>query len=239
MNKYFRFIALIITIICFTMTSAAAVDTSYEQFDVMTMPNCHLAAARSNDWASDKPVIIFFPGTAECTSIRSTIGFINKYGLYDRLDVNLLTACFRKGAFDDKGWKKIAQDVVDYLKPKYDEKPFRIIVDGVSFGGYPACVIAQLLMDNGMRDVEINLADGCVPYLIKTDWIKQLAASGVRVNLWGSIACSKISEKTRNMIKELEDEENVYGLTVTANHVQVLDKAIREHGLHSEYIDQS
>ena len=239
MKKFVCLFTLLVLVFSLMMTNAAAVDTSYEQFDVMAMPNCHLAAARSNDWTSGKPVIVFFPGTAECTSIRLTIAFINKYGLYNNLDVNLLTACFRKGGFDDKGWKKITQDVVDYLKPKYDEKPFRIIVDGVSFGGYPACYMAELLLNNGIQDVEINLADGCVPYLIKTDWIRRLAAGGIRVNLWGSVACSEISEKTRNMIKELAEEENVYGLTVKANHVQVLDKAIREHGLHSEYNDQS
>lgn len=231
---------LMVLLCCFSMmTCAEAVGTAYDQFDIMALPNCHLAAAKSNDWASGKPVIVFFPGTSECTSIRSTIAFINKYGLYDGLDVNLLTACFRKGGFDDKGWKKIAQDVVDYLKPRYEENPFPIIVDGVSFGGYPACYIAELCLSNGIQVTEINVADGCVPYLVKEDWLKSLAGQGVRVNLWGSVAFSEISEKTRAAIENLKDVENVFGLTVETNHVQVLDKAIHEHGLHSEYDDQS
>lgn len=239
MNKRVFAMPILTIFLCLLLTTGAmAADTAFNHCEVIAMPNSHIAVSESNDWDTARPVIVFFPGTAECTSIQETMAFVNKYGLYDNLDVNFLAACFRKGGFDDKGWKKISQDVLDYLKPLYEEKPFPIIVDGVSFGGYAASYMAQLFEDNGIPVTEINLADGCVPFLVDAEWLKELAGKGVHVNVWGCYTTAEISKRTRNVIETLDGIENFYGALVEANHAQVLDRAIREQGLHSAFSNQ-
>lgn len=229
-------ISIMIMLVCISLLSGAlAVNYAYDNCEILRLPHSILAAANSNDWSQSKPVIVFFPGTKECASVGKTLGFIGKYHLYDDMDVNFLAASFKRGGPTARGWRQIAQDVADYLTPLYREKPFPIIVDGVSYGGYPACIVADLLRDNGITVTEINLADGCMPNLSDADWLRNIAAGGVRVNLWGCKGCSKVSKKGREIIGQLEGTENFYGLIVNGTHGQVLDRAIHEHGLHAEY----
>ena len=229
-------LSIMIMLVCVSLLSGAlAVDYAYDDCEILRLPGCNLAAAKTNDWSAAKPVIVFFPGTRECASVRSTLLFIGKYHLYDDMDVNFLAASFKRGGPSAKGWRQIAQDVADYLTPLYKEKPFPIIVDGVSYGGYPACIIADLLRDNGITVTEINLADGCMPNLSDADWLRSISAGGVRVNLWGCKGCSKVSKIGRDLISQLEGTRNFFGVIVNGTHGQVLDRAIHEHGLHAEY----
>ncbi|MBR6165615.1 MAG: hypothetical protein IKQ45_06805 [Clostridia bacterium] len=216
---------------------AAAVDLSPENCREEHLSHSDMIALNSNQYHQERPIIIFFPGSAECSRPDAVMRFVRDYHLYDDLHADFLAVAIRTKGSRPEEWEEPAGDLLAFLAEKYETEPFDIIVDAVSFGGCGACCLTQLLQDHEIPVRELNLADACVSSCVTADWIDQLALGGTRVNLWGCYENTRISKATRMTIEALQDRENVQGQLFSCTHGQVLAVAVHDFGLHQEYRD--
>ena len=208
-----------------------------------------ISVASTNDWSENRPVIIFFAGTGTCNNIGKAIDNLARKGYYNGLDANFVIGAFKNGVnFDVNGYTKtIAQEVVDYIAQFYDkDNPFDIIVEGVSFGGMPACSIIERFKKAGMKVTEVNLFDGLVYNRLSAQKkvLQDAVDSGAQINAWISsslkdgakipISCDA-SNNGFELTPIFSEYPNYKGTMVTAGHCQVIDKAYFEEGLHSEF----
>ena len=225
-----------LVILCAFTGTARAVDLSwgnckYEQWFF----GC-IMSLKSNEYSEDHPVIIFLPGVAECYDIAEAVQWMKNYHLYDYLDVDLITAAFWEEPLRTGEWENLSANLLEFVKRRYEESEFTVILDTVSSGGYGGCVLTQMLMENGIPVKELNLADACVPNYVTEELITEIAANGTQVNIWAGNNNSAVPEETRRIVEELEGTENVNGVLLDVWHGEVLNRAIYEYGLHSEYI---
>ena len=221
--------------ILFACTGTAfAVDTSRRSTVLHKMSHCTVTGFQSNLYAEGRPLIIFFLGSQECFSWYNSIHFIQDQKIFDELDVDLLFVNLPKADLWFRLWEAADREVCDFLKEKYEAAQFPIIIDSVSFGGYGGCFLAGLLHENGIPVQELNLADACNSNCVYADTVRDIAATGTKVNIFGSTAVNNISKNTRAVIEELEGTENVTGTVFKCRHAKVLNKAITEQGLHDD-----
>jgi hypothetical protein len=230
LTSFFLFVLLICV-----FSGAAAADTSRDNCETQRLQSCNILTLKTNQYAGDRPVIIFFPGGNECGNIGDTAKWIRRYELYDHLDTDLVAVSFRRKPLKPSDWKNPCNDLLAFLKEKAADSPFPVIIDAVSLGGYGGCYLAQILNENGIPVKELNMADACLPRYITEEWLTQLAGLGTQVNLWGCGGKSNASIETRRLITALEGTENIRGVIVDAGHGAVLHTAIYEHGLHEEF----
>ena len=96
-----------------------------------------------------KPLILFF-ATGEQRNLDSVLAFVNKYHLYDELDINLMCVSFA-GNYSQKGWENVAEELAEYLKQEWEKHSFPIIIDCAGNGAYGGCCMARALSDRGMK----------------------------------------------------------------------------------------
>lgn len=222
-------------IFCLHTGSAFAADLSAGNCVREKLGHCNITALATNRYSEGRPLIIFFPGSQECNSYQSVIRFIRNYHLYDSLDIDLIAVTLRGSGFWYKNWEGASMDLYEYIREKYEASPFPVLIDAVSFGGYGGCFLADYLRENGIPVQELNLADACGSYCISPDWIRDIALSGTRVNVFGCTGTATVSKDTRAVIEQLDGTENFSGLVLECRHGQVLSLAIHDHGLHAEY----
>ena len=230
-------IILIVTILISTMLSqASALDTSWGCGTTKTVKHFRIYTSNTNDLANGKPLVIFFGTDEESPDVYEVVHLVNKYHTYDDLDINFMCVAFARN-FTMKGWKVIGEELADYLQQEYANQPFEIIIDCASNGSYGGCSLAQGLQDRGIIPKELNLGDGIISKLVTPEWLRELAASGTHINLYASSTnMTKRSILSREAIEELDGTENFYGEVIgKIKHIEVLSRAIHEHGLHSEY----
>ena len=223
--------------LCFIILSVfpgrgRAADLSKENCSFEYLRHCNIMALKTNRYTEGRPVIIFLPGTLESGSIADTVRWIRNYGLYDGYDADVIAAAFRSRPLKLQDWKGPAEDILEYLRDRHKASPFYVSVDAVSSGGYGGCYLARLLEENGITVRELNLADACVPKLVTAEWIREIAAAGTRVNIWGCRGSGTMSAEARRLIEELDGTENVRGAVLDTPHGKVLHDAIYEHGAH-------
>lgn len=234
-----RFRSLVVLSLCLCLlvlcTGAAfAADLSGKNTVQTKMSGCIITVLQSNLYAADRPVIIFFAGSRDCFSSYNTLTFMQDQEIYNVLDVDILFITLPKSSLRYTLWEKADQDVCDFLKDKYAAAHFPIIIDAVSFGGYGGCFLTDLLRENGIPVQELNLADACNSNCVYSDWIRNIALAGTKVNIWGTDSLFNISKNTCKVIEELEGTENVSSMVLECYHGRALYTAIHEHGLHSD-----
>ena len=216
--------------------SALGVDTSRDNCQIERLRYSVIATLKTNRYEAGRAVIIFFPGGMECNRIDSVLRFVRGYELYDEVEADIIAVSFKFNALKPRDWEQPAQDVMEYLKERYEPGHFPIIVDALSFGGYGGWYMAKILNENGMPVKELNMADACLPRHVSADQLRETALSGTQVNAWGCYSSANVSKETRSIIDTLEGEgiPNFRGVLIQCSHGQVLSKAIHEYGLHSE-----
>lgn len=234
MKKAVLFVIAVLMAVCLISTSLA-VDTRRHSGTFKTIQHFKIWTAHSNDLTNGKPLIVFFATDEEGNADR-VLWRVNRNHLYDDYDINLMCVGQARG-FTMKGWAKITAELADYLKEEYDRHPFEIIIDCVSNGGYAGTCLAQELLDRGIAAKELNLGDGAQKPLVTAEWLRSLCESGIKVNLYASsTTMTQISTHSREVIEELTGTENFYGEVIGKyKHVEILWRAIRDHGLHAEY----
>lgn len=227
--------ALACLLLSFCPGAATGADTSRENCTAERLSHSNIMVLNTNEYTEGRPVIIFFPGGEECGNLGDVMRFIRGYRLYDDVEADMIAVAFRTKALRPKDWEKPAQDLMEYLRERYQKSPFPIIVDAVSFGGYGGCYLTQLFNENGMQVKELNLADACIPHSVTAEWLQELALSGTQVNAWGCYGSTNVSRETREIIEKLDGTERFRGELIRCSHGQVLSMAIHEFGLHAEY----
>ena len=233
-----RLIALLSLLACLCLLrvdSASAADVSAGNCAREKLSRCNITTLLTNRYTEGRPVIIFFPGYDEATSNKNLINFIRNYHLYDDVEIDLVAVTLRGSTPWHRDWEPACRDLYDFLKDKYAASPFPIVVDSLSLGGYGGCWLTEYFRKNGIPVRELNLADACGSWCISADWLRELAAGGTRVNIWGCGGSLNISKDTRAIIAELEGTENIQCVTMASSHGAVLSNAIHEYGLHAEY----
>ena len=230
---------LLCLLLACAVTAAPAADTSRENCETLRLASCNLLALKTNQYAEGRPVIVFLPGGNECGDLTLAARWLRRYELYDRLDADVVAAAFRRQPLKPSDWKNPCNDLLAFLREKAAGSPFPVLIDAVSLSGYGGCYLAQILCENGFPEVELNLADACIPRYVTAEWLTRLAEQGVRVNLWGCDGKANVSAETRRLIEELEGTENIRGVIVNAGHGAVLHSAIYDHGLHEAYMKKT
>ena len=155
--------------------SALGVDTSRDNCQIERLRYSVIATLKTNRYEAGRAVIIFFPGGMECNRIDSVLRFVRGYELYDEVEADIIAVSFKFNALKPRDWEQPAQDVMEYLKERYEPGHFPIIVDALSFGGYGGWYMAKILNENGMPVKELNMADACLPRYITEEWLRDLA----------------------------------------------------------------
>ena len=190
----------VILLVTTVLSPASAIDTLTRNGKMKTVKHFRMFTPDSNDLSNGKPLVVFFASSRQ-TTLDTTVQLVNKYGIYDELDVNLMCVSFAK-TFQLAGWADVAKDLAEYLEAEYGKHPFDIIIDCVGNGGYGGFCLAQELKDRGIKAKELNLGDGA----------------------------------DAKAIGELKGTKRFNGKVIgDVKHVEVLWKAISDHGLHSEY----
>ena len=215
---------------------ASAADVSYSNWRTDAKFYSGIMSLKTNTYNADRPLIILLPGVGEFSDVREAAKWIRNYHLYDDLDVDVATAAFWYEPFRISEWVKLSAEMLEFLQEKRDESsPFKVIIDAVSYSGYCGCFLAQLLTENGFQVEELNLADAIIPNQMSTDWLREIAAQGIRINIWASNRDGEMHEAGRAALEELQGTENIGGLVMDVWHGEILSSAIHDHGLHSEY----
>ena len=70
MNRFRSLVALFLCLCLLMLCTGAAfaVDLSRQNTVLTKMPHCSITGLQTNQYAADRPVIIFFPGSRECFS---------------------------------------------------------------------------------------------------------------------------------------------------------------------------
>lgn len=215
--------------------AAPALDVSRENGQPERLKKSNLMTFKTNAYTEDRPLIIFFPGSKECSDLAGAMRFIRNYHLYNDIEADLIVVTIKTGGIRPRDWEAPSRDVLDFVREKYGDKRPEIVVDAVSFGGYGGCYLTQLFNENGMQVKELNLADACIPHSVTAEWLQELALSGTQVNAWGCYGSTNVSRETREIIEKLDGTERFRGELIRCSHGQVLSMAIHEFGLHAEY----
>ena len=236
MKKIFTLVLAIgILAACFA-PGAFAADVSYSNWRTDARYYTGIMSLKTNAYSAERPLVIMLPGVGEFADVTEAARWIRNYHLYDEVDVDVLTAAFWYEPFKITEWDKLSAELTEFLLSKLDESsPFTVIIDSVSYSGYCGCYLAKMLTENGIKVAELNLADAVVPEHVTADMVRELAAAGIRVNIWGSDAAGEMHEAGRALIEELEGTENVTGVVLDVWHGEILSSAIHDQGLHSEY----
>ena len=241
LNHFIRLVALLLFIcLLYSTYPAFAADTSKENCNSVRLDHCNIIELCSNKYyGANRPLIIFFPGANECNKLQNAIGFVRKYELYDKLDVDVIVVALRTENFGHQDWRKASEDLLEFLSDRYfdlsDDDRFPIVVDAVSFGGYGGCYLTDLFMENNLWVNELNIADGRWAFCIPIDWVEEMALAGTKINVFACPSSGNISVQTRELIDALDGSYNFYGTVLQTSHGAVLSTAIHEEGLHSEW----
>ena len=233
-----RLVILVVIMTILGSSSAFAVDTSKENTVVVQLEHCKIAYLCSNQYYGSRPLIIFIPGSNECTSIQKTVNWIRSYELYDDLDCDVIAFAMNSSSIWYRDWEDACEDVIAFISPYCmrltDDEQFPIIIDAVSFGGYGGVYFVTCGKVNGIFVDELNLADACGVGM-DAELVREAITLGTHVNIFASSGSGDISRKTRNVTSELYGMPNFYGIDFPSPHGAVLHNAIFEHDLHSEY----
>ena len=142
--KGILFLAVVL-LIAATVSTSLAIDTLYRNGSVKTGKYFRVFTPDTNDWMNGKPLILFF-ATGEQRNLDSVLAFVNKYHLYDELDINLMCVSFA-GNYSHKGWENVAEELAEYLKQEWEKHSFPIIIDCAGNGAYGGCCMARALSD--------------------------------------------------------------------------------------------
>lgn len=225
------FLCLCLLLVC-TGTAFAA-DLSRESCILNKQKHCTITSFQTNQYAEGRPLIVFLLGSKESFYWLDAINFIRSLQIFDEADVDIIFVTLPKSELRYTLWDKACEDVCGFISERYTAAQFPVIIDSVSFGGYGGCLLTDLLLDRDIPVQELNLADACNSNCVHADWILDIALAGTKVNIWGTTATNNISVNTRQVIEELEGEENIFGIVLECRHGNALSRAISEHGLHS------
>ena len=221
-------VLIVILLILSIGTSSYAIETIYRNGKTRTVKHFRVYTPWCNDLGNGKPLVILL-GSGEQGTIENTVALVNKYGMYDELDINLMCVAFT-GTYSVGGWETVAEEMAEYLKPEYEKHPFEIILDCVGNSGYGGFCLTKALADRGMAAGELNLSNVDAKW-VTPDRIRETAGKGIRVNLY--TAGSAYADQA---MEELRGTEGFRGETVgNVKLAEVLWKAISEKGLHAEY----
>ena len=106
---------IVILLILSTATSSFAIETIYRNGKTVTTAHARMFTPWSNDLGNGKPLIMLLT-SGEQRTIENTVALVNKYGMYDELDINLMCAAFT-GTFSIGGWEVVAEELAEYLEP--------------------------------------------------------------------------------------------------------------------------
>ena len=218
------------------LPAARAADLTRGNCAIEFLNNCSIYVPKDNRYDGSRPVIVFLPGITESDNINETAYWMRRHKVYDDVDADIVAAAFWEEPEGFFPWKLMARDLRACLEKKQGEKPFPVIIDAVSVSGYGACCLAQFLVEDGIPVQEINLAEACDCSFITAEWLADLAAAGVRVNIWIGSDTENWSKKSRSIAAELKDTENVNSVVLNVTHGLELDAAVHEYGLHEELL---
>ena len=219
---------IVILLILSTATSSFAIETIYRNGKTVTTAHARMFTPWSNDLGNGKPLIMLLT-SGEQRTIENTVALVNKYGMYDELDINLMCVAFR-GTYSVKGWETVAEEAAEYLKPEYEKHPFDIILDCIGNNGYGGFCLAEALNSRGMAVKELNLSSAD-PEQITAEKIRETLKKGIRVNLFAASTAY-----AGQIMAELQGAGLFRGETVgNVKPSEVLQRAISEKGLHREY----
>ncbi|MBR5961101.1 MAG: hypothetical protein IKZ98_08895 [Clostridia bacterium] len=214
-------------------STSFAVETIYRNGKTKTVKHFRVFTPWSNDLENGKPLIILL-ASSEQGKLANLLAVVNKHGMYDELDINLMCVAF-SGTFSIGGWETIAEELAEYVKPEYEKRPFEIVIDCIGNSGYGGCCLVPALADRGMTTRELNLGGGADPQWVTSERIRNVVGNGTRVNLY---TCSTTGNAvyTGQVADELRGTERFHSVDAgTAKQAEVLWKAISGKGLHAEY----
>ena len=228
MKKTVMGLAVILLILSIESASFA-IETIYRNGTTATVRHFRMFEPGSNDLGNGKPLVILL-ASGEQGSLENVVAFVNKYGMYDELDINLMCAAFT-GTFSIGGWEVVAEELAEYLEPLYGKRPFRILIDCIGSGGYGGYCLVRALADRGMAPEELNLSSSD-PQWVTAERIRETAEKGIRVNLFAAGGTAYAGK----VVEELKGTAYFRGVSVgNVKQAEVLWKAISGYGLHSEY----
>lgn len=223
--------ALVLAVILLVLSAGSpslAIETIYRNGKTVTVKHARIYTPWSNDLGNGKPLVLLL-ASGEQGTIENTMAFVNKYGMYDELDINLMCAAFT-GTYSIGGWETVAEEVAGYLETEYGKHSFEIILDCTGNSGYGGVCLVRALADRGIKVKELNLCSAD-PKWVTPERIRETAGHGVRVNLF-AVSSVYIGQ----VMEELKETEHFHAETVgNVKQAEVLWKAISEKRLHGEY----
>lgn len=233
MKKTALFLLVLLLILSLQAASLAA-DTRTQSGKATTVGHFRMFAPDGNDLESGRPLIVFF-ATSQQPKVDKVLGLVNKYGMYDDFDANIICMAIA-GNYAQGKWPQAVKDLADYLQPSYETRPFDIVIDCVGNGGYAGCCLAQELQGRGITPKELNLGDGADPKTVTKGTIEKIIQNGTKVCLFAGSTDTDIAKNSRNMIDQLAGTENFRGVLLEdTKTAATIAKAISEYGLHEEY----
>ena len=231
-RSFISFLLCLCLLLLCTGTAFAA-DLSRNSAVQNKMKHCIITSFQTNRYADGRPLIVLLLGSKESFYWLDAIEFIRNQEIFGELDVDILFVTLPKSELRYTLWNTACEDVRSFIIDQAGTAVFPVIIDAASFGGYGGCLLTDLLQESDITVQELNLADACNSNCVHADWIREIAASGTQVNIWGTTAVNNISQNTREVIEELDGTENVFGTVLDCKHGNALYTAIHEYGLHA------
>ena len=225
---------VVILLILSIGSTSFAIETIYRNGKSATVKHFRVYTPWYNDLGNGKPLVILL-SSSEQGKLENLLAAVNRYGMYDELDINLMGVAFT-GTYTIGGWETVAEELAEYLKPEYQSHNLEILIDCIGNSGYGGCCLAQALADRGMNPKELNLGGGGAdPQWVTAERIRKVEENGTQVNLY---TCSTTGNAayTAQVLEELKGTERVRSVDIgNAKQAEVLWKAISGYGLHAEY----
>lgn len=236
MKRVRSFISLLLCLCLLLLCTgtAFAADLSRNSAVQNKMKHCIITSFQTNRYADGRSLIVLLLGSKESFYWLDAIEFIRNQEIFGELDVDILFVTLPKSELRYTLWNTACEDVRSFIIDQAGTAIFPVIIDAASFGGYGGCLLTDLLQESDITVQELNLADACNSNCVHADWIREIAGSGTKVNIWGTTAKLNISANTRAIIEELEGTENISTIVLQCRHANALNKAIYEHGLHAD-----
>ena len=149
---------VVILLILSIGSTSFAIETIYRNGKSATVKHFRVYTPWCNNLENGKPLVVLL-ASSEQGKLENLVAAVNKYGMYDELDINLMGVAFT-GTYTIGGWVTVAGELAEYLKPAYESHSFEILIDCIGNSGYGGCCLAQALADRKMLPKELNLGGG-------------------------------------------------------------------------------
>ncbi len=194
-----------------------------------------MALSRGENQDEDSPLTVYFGGAGAIDHLEGSINNINKRGIYDGLETDLIIPSNTTGK-NDKAREEAAADAFleYYLNSEYKDKP--LYIDGHSNGGYGAMYLAKKAAEQGIEIKQLVLADA--NFNVKE--LEEFVETNPDTHVYNTtVSGSKTTSSTTFNSRVLNESENYTGQFVAAGHVNALTETLQQTSAMDERIAET